>query len=208
MRIAVFGASGRTGRILVSKALDAGDQVVALVRAPDRLALQRDGLRMITGTVQDLDRVRAAIAGTDAVVSTVGPVRGEPAAVMTATATHLVVAMRETGVRRLVYMTGAGVLQPQDPPALASRIMLPLMRLLARAVLEDAERAVGIVSGSELDWVIVRAPRLADTSGRGRFRHGYIKPSLQALAREDVAEFTLRQVRDDTYLRRMPIISY
>jgi nucleoside-diphosphate-sugar epimerase len=36
MKIAVFGAAGRTGRHVVEQALAAGHEVVALVRASDR----------------------------------------------------------------------------------------------------------------------------------------------------------------------------
>ncbi|MFD7662562.1 NAD(P)-dependent oxidoreductase [Streptomyces sp. NPDC059788] len=39
MRIAVLGASGRVGRLLVDQALERGHQVVALVRTPDRVAV-------------------------------------------------------------------------------------------------------------------------------------------------------------------------
>lgn len=208
MKLAVFGASGRTGRLVVAQALSVGHEVTAFVRDPARLALVHERLRIVTGAVQDPVRVAEAVRGTDAVVSTIGPVRGEPAGIMVTAATNIVAAMRAQGVRRLVYMTGAGVVQPQDPPALAPRIMLPLMRLLAREVLEDAERGVAAVSNSGLEWVIVRAPRLSDAPARGRYRHGYIKPTLHALSRGDVAAFILQQLGDDTYLHQMPIISY
>lgn len=208
MKLTVFGAAGRTGRILVEQALAAEHEVSAFVRDPRKLDLQHERLRVVTGTVQEAARVQEAIGGADGVLSAIGPVRGDAPGVMVATAGNIVAAMRANGVRRLVYMTGAGVLQPEDPPALAPKIMLPLMRLLARTVLEDSERGVATISGSGLDWVIVRAPRLGDAPARGTYRHGYIKPSLQAMSRADVAAFVLQQLDDDTYLRRMPIVSY
>lgn len=208
MKLTVFGASGRTGRLVVEQALSTGLEVTAFVRDPARLPLAHERLRIVAGTVRDATRVAEAVRGADAVASTIGPLRGEPAGIMTAAAGNIVATMRAHGVRRLVYMTGAGAVQPQDPPALAPRIMLPLMRLFARAMLDDAERGVATVSGSGLDWVIVRAPRLSDAPARGRYRHGYIKPTLQALSRADVAAFILRQIGDDTYLHQMPIVSY
>ena len=49
MKLAVFGATGRTGRQLVEQALQAGHEVVALVRTPSRLTIQNPKLTVIQG---------------------------------------------------------------------------------------------------------------------------------------------------------------
>ena len=74
MNVAVFGATGRTGRLVVGKALDAGHRVTAFARDPSKLGASDERLRVVEGDVYDRVRVEEAVAGQDAVVSAVGPV--------------------------------------------------------------------------------------------------------------------------------------
>lgn len=207
MKILVLGAAGRTGRLVVSKALDAGHDVVAFVRDPAHFDIEDARLQVAVGNVHDCDSLAAAMRGVDVVISAVGPAGKSSAGVMTATAGHAIDAMRETGARRLIFVTGAGVEQPEDVPVLASRIVLPLMKLFARELVEDALNAVETIKASEIDWVVVRAPRLDDSPAAGTYRTGYIKPSFRSLSREDLADFCLAQLSDDANLRRAPIIT-
>ncbi|HZK48634.1 MAG TPA: NAD(P)H-binding protein, partial [Thermoleophilia bacterium] len=49
MKVVVFGATGRTGRLLVEGALARGHDVTAFVRAPNKLGALRDRVRVVQG---------------------------------------------------------------------------------------------------------------------------------------------------------------
>jgi hypothetical protein len=53
VRLAVFGASGRTGRPLVERALAEGHTVRALVRTPTKVGIQDARLELIQGDATD-----------------------------------------------------------------------------------------------------------------------------------------------------------
>jgi putative NADH-flavin reductase len=207
MRLAIFGATGRTGAHLVEQALAAGHSVRALARQPDRLATRHPELSVVQGDVRDAEAVRETIAGQEAVLSTLGSTKTEQD-VLQVGAGQVVAAMRQEGSRRLIFLTGAGVKRPQDPPSLGSVVFVPLLKLLSPRVLADAEQAVATIVASDLDWTIVRAPRLGDGLPTGAYRHGYIRAGFAPLARADVAAFMLQQLTDPRYIREAPIISY
>ena len=61
------GATGFIGGRLVSKLRERGDEVVALVRNPDKSAdLERMGVELIQGDLTDLDAIRRGCSGADA----------------------------------------------------------------------------------------------------------------------------------------------
>lgn len=209
MKVAIFGATGRTGRHLVEGALREGHEVVALVRDPGKLATRREGLRVVEGNVLISSRVEETVAGVDAVLSALGHTRTSTKDVQARGTAHIVAAMKDHGVRRLVSLTGAGVRDPEDRPKLVDRAFSGALKLLQRDVLEDAERHAEVVKGSGLDWVIVRAPRLTDGPATGEFRVGSVgKNSGTKISRADVAGFMLRQLTDDTYVGKAPMIGY
>jgi hypothetical protein len=59
-----------------------------------------------------------------------------------------------------------------------------------------------------LDWTIVRPGGLGDGPRTGDYRSG-TDPTLMAglVSRADVANFVLRQLSDDSYLRQSPAVT-
>ncbi|MBA2577486.1 MAG: NAD(P)H-binding protein [Euzebyaceae bacterium] len=213
MRLTVFGATGRTGVTLVRQALDRDHEVRALVRAPARAsALPADGERLVLveGDLLDPAAVRSAVDGGEAVVNVSGPAKGSPADLQQRATAAIVDAMTAEGIRRLVTLTGAGVSVPWDRPKPVDRVFGILLRLVQRQVLADSEAAVRAVRASDLDWTVVRVPRLTDAPPRGRWR---VAPGVGAgtgtqLSRADLAAFLLDTVESGGHVAELPVVSW
>ena len=209
MRIAIFGASGRSGRPLVEQALAAGHEVRALVRNPSKLRIRHKRLAVIRGDVLDSAKVEKTIAGADAVLGALGQTKGSTSEVQTQGTENSVAAVERHGVRRLVSLTGVGVRDPRDEPKLADRAVTFLLRRLQPNVLEDGVRHAEVIKTSGLEWVIVRGPRLTEGPKKGEYRVGMVgKNSGTRISRADLTEFMLGQLTVDTHLRQMPVVSY
>lgn len=209
MKVVVFGASGGTGRHIVDQALEAGYEVTAFVRSPEKLGIERGNLTVFQGDVMDAESVERAIADQDAVLSALGPTRPPVPDMMVNAATNIVAAMDKHGVRRIVSMTGGGVRDPQDQPKLFDQIMKGLLTLMAGSLLRDSKANVNVIRASDLDWTIVRFPRLEDGEHTGVYRVGYVgKDSGSKLSRADGADFVLKELANGEYIHKMPMVSY
>lgn len=209
MKIIVFGASGGTGIEAVKQALEAGHEVTAFVRNPAKVSLQHPKLKLATGNVTDSVVVEKAIAGQEVVISTLGPSHPPVPGMMETAAKNIIAAMQKAGIRRLVSTTGAGVRDPQDQPKLMDHLMKGLLTLLAGEALRDSAANVDIIRASDLDWTIVRYPRLTDGLFTGQYRVGYIgKDSGTQLSRADGADFVLKELVEKKYVHKMPVVSY
>lgn len=209
MKVAIFGASGRTGCPLVEQALAAGHEVRVLVRDPSKFTESHGRLAVVRGDVLDAEAVDETIAGTAAVLSALGQTKTSPKDVQTRGTENIVSAMERRGVRRLVSLTGAGVRDPRDEPKLVDRAITSLLGWLQPDVLEDGARHAEVIKRSDLEWVIVRGPRLTEGPRRGRYRVGMVgKNSGTRISRADLAEFMLEQLSTNTHLRQMPVVSY
>ncbi|MGT2439977.1 NAD(P)-dependent oxidoreductase [Bradyrhizobium betae] len=208
-KILVLGATGATGRLIVSQAVARGYDVTALVRSADK-ARDLEGAKLITGDARDATALREALRGRDAVVSALGTAASpfhEVTLLSTATRA-LVSAMKAEQVSRLVCTTGMGAGDSAGHGGfLFDRLIFPL---LLRKVYADKDRQEAIVRNSGLDWVLVRPSVLSNKPGRGTIRaltelsgfHG------GGISRDDVARFVLDQVRDDAWLHRSPLITW
>ncbi len=72
MKIALFGASGGTGRQLVEQALARGHLVTAFVRNPAKFRTTHENLRVVHGDILNEDAVAQAVSGQDAALSALG----------------------------------------------------------------------------------------------------------------------------------------
>jgi putative NADH-flavin reductase len=164
---------------------------------------------VVRGDVLDTAKVDETVAGTDAVLSALGHTKTSPKDVQTRGTENIVAAMERHGVRRFVSLTGAGVRDPRDEPKLADRAITFLLGRLQPDVLEDGVRHSEVIKRSELDWVIVRGPRLTEGPKKGEYRVGRVgENSGTQISRADLAEFMLAQLTTNTHLRQMPMVSY
>ena len=204
MRIAIFGATGRTGIPLCRQALERGHDVTAHVRSPEKLLFSEERVTIVEGDVYTGDGVPEAIHNADAVVSVLGQTEASSEDLLTVAGEHIVGAMSESGVSRFVTLVGAGVRVEGERVSLGGKIMGGLLKLLARSVLEDAKRHVETVQKTDLAWTVVRVPRLGEGDPSGEYRAGDIDLGFEAVDRADVATFILDCLEDEEYVRKMP----
>lgn len=211
MELAVFGATGRTGRHVVSEALAADHEVRAFVRSQAKLEREKleDGrVTVVEGDVLDPGAVERAVEGVDAVVSALGHADGSPDDILTIAGEHLVRAMETHDVPRLVLLAGTGVRHPSDPFSLGGRAMSAGLKLVAGEFLKDAKRYVKRAVESDVEWVIVRPPRLTNGPRTDDYRTGYLELGPRAtISRADVAAFMIAQAETDTWVGEAPMIA-
>lgn len=214
MKLAIFGATGATGRRLVERAVAEGHEVTAFVRNPSRARGRHERLSVVVGDARDAARVEEAVAGREAVISVLGggpsnplhPHRpGEAGGISSVGTRHIVAAMEKHGVRRFVCQSAWGAGESGD---LLDAPGWVFMKLLVPPFLRDeyADKNLmeEITRASGLDWVIVRPMLLTNGPWTGDYRAGEdLKPGRRPfVSRADVAEFLLRQTREDLFLRR------
>jgi putative NADH-flavin reductase len=210
MNVLVFGATGASGHELVCQALARGHRVTAFVRTPSKLRFPSIAVILAHGDVGDAAAVARALDGQTAVLSALGaasPLRRDP--VLVEGVRHIVRSMEQTRVRRLVYLSFLGVPEGRAQLSLLGRTLVS--RLLLRKVVADHVLKEEIIRGSGLDWILVRPPRLTTGPRRGVYRHGAnIRATsfVPTISRADLADFMLRQLEDDTYVRQAPAVMY
>lgn len=204
MKLLVFGATGASGRQLVEQALAAGHEVTAFARHPAALKTKHPKLKVIQGDALDAASVSQAIIGQDAVLFAIGTNRRSTITVCADSTRNIIKAMKEHGVRRFIVLSAYGASETKDT-ALYSKVL----RALIGKRLEDKDRQEELLRESDLDWVLVRPPLLTNGARRGRYRAGFDIPIklFSSVSRADVAEFMLKQLTDDTYLRKAPTIT-
>ncbi|WP_198165893.1 NAD(P)-dependent oxidoreductase [Agromyces laixinhei] len=174
----------------------------------DETELHR-ALTVIRGDVLDPASVDDVVAGADVVLSLFGHVKGSPPTLQADGTRNIVAAMTRHDVHRIVTLSGGGLRAvDRDRPKAADRVIRLLLKALAGHVLADAEAHLEVLRASDLDWTVVRGPRLVDAGGTGRYRVGWVGVDASTrISRDDLADFILTQVDDRTFVGEVPFVS-
>src|SRR5689334_23219801 len=122
MKTVVFGATGNVGQRVVAEALRRGHEVVGVVRDPDAVKTPDERVRLVKGDATNADSVASVTRGADAVVSAISPrpnARGLPAPSLAANSRALIKGLKDSGVKRVLYVGGASSLEVAPGKALA-----------------------------------------------------------------------------------------
>jgi putative NADH-flavin reductase len=199
MELAVFGATGGTGLALLRTALAAGHTVTAAARNPDRILVDDRRLRRVRADVLDPASLDGTLDGADAVLSALGTADGRrPTTVYSAGTGNILAAMRRRGTRRFVGVSALPVTPRTEVGALERLLVYPLLDRFFGESYADMGRMEELLRRSDVDWTVVRPPRLTDGPATGRYRLavGHHLRGARTISRADLAAAMLQLVGD------------
>ena len=193
MNLLVLGATGATGALLIEQAVVAGNNVTALVRSPDKVSTKHSNLKIITGQATKAADVTSAMAGADAVISTLGAPKGT---VMTDAVRAIVAACEAHDVRRIVMLSTFAL--ERDRLTAFTKV---LSGITMRSVLKDRSIAEEILRSSDRDWIIAHAARLTNKAASGKpekLPNGTHISMSRTISRADLAAWLLEAATSAT----------
>lgn len=214
MRVAIFGASGRVGGLLVERSLAAGYEVAALVRTPAEFKF-RDQVEVVEGSALDPMAVRKTVSEADVVLSALGARSLKKEDVLEQAVPLIVTAMRQVGVKRIIVLGSAGALEDSLKKQAAWRRWF-VKKIVYSTVLKWAVASQisqwKTLSASGLDFTMVMPPMLLNAKGRGLGRLRVDGEALprggSRIARADVADFMMVQIGNEEWLGKGVYISW
>jgi putative NADH-flavin reductase len=203
MKLLVLGATGGTGLEIVRQAVGRGHVVTALVRSPERLSPFAGRITIKQGDPLNSSQIEEVLKGQDAVLSAFGPrvpIAKAEENLLQSFATALAPAMLRARVKRVIVESTAFLFKNSFfPPAyVVGKVLFP-------SVVRDANAMEDIFCKSQLDWTLIRPPRLTDGqhSGKYRIRIGHLPRFGFSISRADVADCFLNVLEDPTTVRKI-----
>lgn len=207
MKFLVLGATARTGVLFITKALDEGHQVTALVRSANAAVDPR--AHIVIGDVTDATVIATAATGHDAVISTLGVrnVRETPT-LITDTVRAVIASAKTSGVDRFVIVSAFGV---GDSLAKASFLVAPIFRTVLRKSYADKAASEVLLRASDLKWTLEYPGALNDRD-RTRYSATALEevtklPLFPSTSRANVADFLLRSAVEETFMRQVVVVT-
>ncbi|MET4780617.1 NAD(P)H-binding protein [Glaciihabitans sp. UYNi722] len=203
LRIAVLGATGGTGRHVVTQALERGHNVVAVVRRPGSFERTDRLSEAVWSAPTHVAGLASALAGVDVVISALGGAAKGPTTVCTDGIRAALAAMGQDSMSRLIVVSAHGVLETHDRSLYSKAVWSGVAEKM-----KDKESMEALITASSIAWTIVRPPMLKDTRATGTYQVGANLPIRlwHSIGREDLASFLVEEAENPQFIRGYPRI--
>ena len=207
MKVIIFGATGTVGVEIVKQALKKGYVVTAFVRKPEKLTnLNHANLIIHKGDVRNLIEVENAIQNQDAILCALGD--GNVGKIRALGTRNIIDAMNKAGLKRLICQSTLGMGESYGNLNFIWKHIM--FGILLKKAFQDHRLQEQYIMNSDLDYTIVRPSALTDgalTDGYKLDFDGKFKKLTLKISRADVADFMLRQLQMDRYIKKSVSIS-
>jgi putative NADH-flavin reductase len=225
MKLTIFAATGGIGLQILEQAVDAGHDVTAVVRHPQKLPGELSSqIRVVSADLAAPDpaMLTSAVQGADGVLSGLGPRSKAETGIAARGTQAIVAAMKAAGARRIVVVSAAPIgtvpspgrpNPPKHDPGdgfIMQHLLNPLVKTALRKNYADLAQMEDILRDSDLDWTAVRPPRLTDKPLTGTYRtaHGQNLRRGLVISRADVAHYMLRAVGQPETIKQTIGVAY
>ena len=209
MKIAILGSTGFVGKILLPRALERGHQVNTLVRDPQKLGIYKERVEVVTGDASESEKLDKTVVGTEAVLSTLPPVintqeQKNYADVMK----NLVLVLKRNGIKRLIHIGGAvhdgGT---NENWTLGRKLLRFYLSIVCKPVLIAKQLEWEVLRNSNLDWTLVRPPRILKAKPIGLLVADEKYLASVQVNVEDLTEFLLDQLNSVEWIGKAPLVA-
>jgi len=180
VKVALYGATGKSGSRILKELASRGHQVIAIVRDPSKLTQTGPGVQVKQDDLSDPKKIAAAVDGAEAVISAYAPPQNDVRALVGVTQRQ-VEALGQKPKARLIVVGGAGGLNVAPGIMLVDSPYFPEpYQPIARAHVE----AFNVLRASKIDWTYLAPAAYFEPGERtGKFRLG--KDELIANAQQE-----------------------
>lgn len=209
-KILVFGATGRTGQIIIRKLLKKGYQVTAFARNIKKLRkIQHPSFCTELGSIHNYSDVLKATHKHDVVISALGTSRVLPNTIVSKGVTNIIAAMKESKVKNLIFQSSLGVGDSKGQLGILYNFVL--LPFLLWFIFKDKERQEALIINSDLNWTIIRPAHFIPFSLPKSYRV-ILSPKrpriLPIMSRFHTADFIAKNCEDSQYNRQKVALSY
>jgi putative NADH-flavin reductase len=204
--IAVLGGTGKAGRFVVKELVRQGYPVKMLVRTPNTAKESNQLIEIVTGSAKSFATIQRLVTGCQAVISTLGPSKGE-ANINSIAAGHLIKVMQNMKIDRYIEVAGLGITTPGDKKGFRTRLISGIIRTLFPQRVRDRQKVYEMLRTVNFNWTIVRCPGIEMTDSRRKLRVSLTDSPGTKVSASDLALFIVDQLKDEQYIKKCPFVA-
>ena len=212
MKVVIFGATGFSGKAILTEAIKQNHEVTVLVRDASKIQIRHKNLNIIEGNVLNPEIVASVLHQQEGVIQCVGvggKGDGKPNTFVSDATKIIIDEMQRQNIRRLIAMSNVGAGNSiAFLPGFFTKIILPYFMKWLKVIIDDKNRMELLIMNSNMDWTIVRCPNITEKPAKNSCNVSIDGKGLKlSITLPDMAAFMVGQLEHATFIKQAPSIS-
>jgi putative NADH-flavin reductase len=205
MKIVVVGANGGIGRKVVELGLSKGFHVTAVVRNPAKLIITHPALSVVKCDILEVGSLDSILPGKDAIVSAIGSGSLKETVVYSKGVENIIASMKIHGIKRAMFISASGLEVNPTHSFIVRFATRQILQRILKDMYADLMRMEDVIRRSDIDWTIIRPPRLTDQAVTGKYRVAVntILDKPMTISRANVAHYIVNNLTDTGIIKSM-----
>ena len=198
------------GGFILQDLLAYGYKVRALARSPKKLDSVRNQITIVKGDATDPQAIKTLLAGSDIIISAIGPVKSDGVAaktISTRTAELIIDTMPIFAIERYIVVSGAAVTVPGDNRNITGWLVQKSATLALRDTVKDKQAEYQLLAASEIDWTLLRCPVINAEPFKEPAIESLASPSAFSLRAGELSRFVVELVESENFIRQAPFLN-
>jgi putative NADH-flavin reductase len=208
--VLLFGITGGTGKQIAKLLLDQGHSVTAIVRDPAKVTMESPQLYIRKGDITNAETFKALMISCDVIISAIGDRTRKPTTLYSTGTGNIINAIPAGKTSRLICISAQPVEISPVIPFWQKWLIKYILQKIFRYSYADLRAMEKLLRASDLNWTIMRAPRLTDGPLTGEYRlaiNGHLKRPL-SISRADLAKAICDVIDQSEIYRNLIEIAY
>lgn len=210
-KVIVFGATGGTGKKVVEHGLQLGYKIVAVARKPDSLNnINHANLEIIKGDVLHINSFKNILVDAEAVISCLGIPKVQETTLYSKGMENIITAMNHSNTKRIICISSGAIDIPPKSSFIMTFLLKNVLQRIYKPVYSDMKRMENKLISSDLNYTIVRAPKLTDGKKTGTHRVVTQQPlrKIPTISRADLADYMIGIIDKPTTYKSTIEVAY
>ncbi len=211
MKLAIFGATGLTGKVLVEEAAARGHTLRILARRDVDKASLPEGTEVVKGDYLDSAARKETLKGVDVALSTVGPPPTRKTDLKPEdfgnAMEQLIGELKDEGISRFINLASTGTLFPHEKYGFVQKFFAFIFNIVVPVVIPGKTLELRALSKSvDLDWTCIRPPYIKTGAGGTLNADDAKPPAQQKVDTHELARFMLDQIESKEWIKKAPFV--
>jgi putative NADH-flavin reductase len=209
-QITILGATGILGQKLLQKAIDKNIKVKVLARNTDKLRDFMQAIEVIDGNYFDIEKLKKALEGSEAILSTIGPSANSSLSLddednYINSLTFIIKQMKANKQKRWINISSAGVKRTHENLPLARKLMRVKAMTASKSSIFIKEKELQLLEQSDLDWTCIRSSTIKEKV-EGEFVADENKFIANTVDVNQLSDFMLAEITNNKWIKNAPVV--
>jgi putative NADH-flavin reductase len=204
-KIAILGATGKAGSVILNSLLENGFQVKALIRNQNKIKIKENALlQIMSGDATNETIIKELLSGCNVIINAISNTNNS-IPILSKVTKSILLYMQDSSNTQYIGLTGKTIKEKTERLSFNTFFQSLILKMLFPKIINDKQKEYRILKESNINWTLLRCPRIVD-GNNCNYSISLEMSKGKSITKMGISAFIINEIRHKQYLKKAPYI--